>query len=93
MSIITKKDLIQTLIDNFNLTNKEAYDAISLIINDIKITLAEGGEVRLRGLGTLKLLEYKAKKGYDFKNKKQIEITSIKKPKFSPSKEFIDMCN
>lgn len=90
---LTKKDIEQIIIERTRCNATEAKLCLEEILNTITNCIIKGGEVRVRGLGTLKRRRMKAKKGYDFNRAETISLSSVYKPSFKPSEYFINLCN
>lgn len=72
----------------FDCTLAEAKDSIDKVITLITLGLIEDGKVNLQWFGTFYLKNFRAHKGYDFKDKKQIDLPSRKVVKFRPSQSL-----
>ncbi len=55
-----------------------------------KVTLEEGGEIGIPGLGKFKVIERAARKGVNPRTGKKIKIPAKKAPKFVPAKALKD---
>ena len=54
---MNKSDLIAALADKENLTDKQAADIISLVLNGFRDTLKKGDRIELRGFGSFSVRE------------------------------------
>lgn len=92
--VLTKRELAKIIASySDNLTPFSAIEVVDAVFNEIKEVVANGGELRLRGFGTLCSEFRKNKKGHDFHGNRVVDIPSRMKPKFKSSKKFASMCN
>ena len=56
---LTDADIIKRLVDDFDLTNREATDFLHTFITDIKHSIANGERVKLIGFGAIQLEDRK----------------------------------
>jgi DNA-binding protein HU-beta len=66
----------------------EAERAVTAVINTIKAGVKKAKMVQLVGFGTFKVVERKARKGFNPKTRQQIRIPKSKTVKFSPGKDL-----
>ena len=85
---VTKEEIASLLSEKNGypvVRSKEFIDDFLDIIADV---LAGGGEINFRDNFRLRIIERKAKKGYNFKAKKVVEVPSKRIIKFLPGKLF-----
>lgn len=82
---MTKKEIIEALINDTNLTRSQATKAFESIFTTIGKSLAFGDDVFIRGFGTLKVTTRAARKARDIKHNKLIDIPAHSVVKYKPS--------
>jgi DNA-binding protein HU-beta len=90
---MSKKDLIDAVAQQADLTKEKAGEAVDAMIGYIEGALKKGDEVRIPPLGTFKVAKRKAREGRNPSTGKTIQIPAAKVPKFQPSKTLKDMLN
>ena len=88
---MNKSDLIKSLAEKQNLTEKQAADIVDLIFNSFSEALANGGRIEIRGFGSFVVKKYGAYKGRNPKTGKLISVTGKKLPFFKVGKELKEM--
>lgn len=91
----TKDDLAQGLVENerVNISKSQALNAIDDITASVENALLNGQTIVLRGFGTLKVVERKAKVARNIKAGTMVTIPAHKTVKFTPSKQLKDIFN
>jgi len=90
---MNKKELIEAIRNDLQLTVRETERFINSFVEQISKELEDGGEVRLVDFGTFKAVEKAARKGINPKTMKEIKIPAKKMPKFSPGKKLKERVN
>ena len=90
---MNKSDLIAALADKENLTDKQAADIISLVLNGFRDTLKKGDRIELRGFGSFSVREYESYTGRNPKTGKTVDVRPKKLPFFKVGKELKGMVN
>lgn len=90
---ITLPALITLLSDKSGKTKKQCEDFLREFFNTIVDTLAEGENVRVKGLGTFKVITVEARKSVNVNTGEQMEIPSHRKIVFIPAKELAEEVN
>lgn len=90
---MSKKDLIDAVAQNADLTKEKAGVAVDAVLAHIKATMKNGGEVRIPDFGTFKVAKRKAREGRNPATGKTIQIAASVVPKFTPSKGLKDSLN
>ena len=85
---MTKKDLIEVVGKNANLTNKASRCAVHTTLNAIRDSLKRGEKVVLTGFGTFSVRSRKARVGRNPKTGERITLAARKAPGFTPGKTF-----
>ena len=86
---MTKSELIEKMAEeNPNLTRKQVEFIVNGVFDLIKKSLAEGDKVEIRGFGSFKIRDKKAKVGRNPKTGERVEVPAKKVPYFKPGKEI-----
>lgn len=90
---MSKKDLIDAVAQNADLTKEKAGVAVDAMLAHIKSAMKNGDEVRLPDFGTFKVAKRKAREGRNPATGATIKIPASVVPKFTPSKGLKDSLN
>ncbi len=90
---MSKKDLIEAVSKECELTKEKAGVAVDTVLAHIKEAMKKGEEVRIPDFGTFKVAKRKAREGRNPATGKTIQIPASKVPKFTPSKGLKDLVN
>lgn len=90
---MNKQELINEVALKADLPKQKAQAAVEAVIESIKGTLQEGGEVRLVGFGTFTVSSRAATTGRNPRTGDTINIPASKNPKFKAGKELKDAVN
>ena len=90
---MSKKDLIDAVAAEVELTKEKAGAAIDAALKHIQATLQKGEEVRLPGFGAFKVGKRAARKARNPQTGKEIEIKASVVPKFQVAKGLKDALN
>lgn len=90
---MSKKDLIDAVAKECELTKEKAGNAVEAILGHIKSAMKNGEEVRLPDFGTFKVAKRNAREGRNPATGATIKIPASKVPKFTPSKGLKDALN
>lgn len=90
---MSKKDLIDAVAKELELTKDRAGQVVDTVIEQIKVALKEGKEVRIPDFGSFKVATRAAREGRNPMTGKTIQIAEAKAPKFTPAKGLKDMLN
>ncbi len=85
---MTKADIISIIAEGTGLTKVETAAVVDGFIASLSYALKTGDAVELRGFGTFKVVERKARKGRNPKTGEEIQIPKRNVPVFRCSKEF-----
>jgi DNA-binding protein HU-beta len=91
--IMSKKDLIDAVAKECDLTKEKAGVAVDAMLEHIKSTMKDGNEVRLPDFGTFKVAKRKARDGRNPATGATIKIAASRVAKFTPSKGLKDALN
>lgn len=90
---MSKKDLIDAVASEADLTKEKAGVAVEAVLDHIKKSLKKGDEVRIPDFGTFKVSKRKAREGRNPATGETIKIPASKVAKFAPSKGLKDLLN
>jgi len=90
---MSKKDLIDAVAKECELTKEKAGVVVDAVIEHIKSTMKAGDEVRLPDFGTFKVAKRKARDGRNPATGATIKIAASRVAKFTPSKGLKDALN
>lgn len=90
---MSKKDLIDAVAKEIEITKEKAGTAVDAVLDHIKKSLKKGEEVRIPDFGTFKVAKRKAREGRNPATGETIKIAASKVAKFTPSKGLKDMLN
>jgi len=85
---VNKKDLVDLMADNAEVSKAQAERALNAFLDGVKKSLQEGQKVALVGFGSFSVTERAARKGRNPQTGAEINIPASKAPKFTASKEF-----
>jgi DNA-binding protein HU-beta len=90
---MSKKDLIDAVAKECELTKEKAGNAVEAILSHIRTAMKNGEEVRLPDFGTFKVAKRNAREGRNPATGATIKIPASKVPKFTPSKGLKEALN
>jgi DNA-binding protein HU-beta len=90
---MSKKDLIDAVAKEAELTKEKAGIAVDAVLEHIKQSMKNGDEVRIPDFGTFKVAKRKAREGRNPATGETIQIAASKVAKFTPSKGLRDLLN
>jgi DNA-binding protein HU-beta len=90
---MSKKDLIDAVAKELELTKERAGQVVDTVIDQIKAAMKDGKEVRLPDFGTFKVAKRDARKGRNPLTGKEIDIPASTVPKFTAAKGLKDLLN
>jgi integration host factor subunit beta len=86
---MNRSDLITNLASQFrNLTVKDTEESVTLILDAIKATLANGGRVEIRGFGSFSIHNRPARIGRNPKTGEKVEVPAKFAPHFKAGLEL-----
>ena len=88
---MTKADLVEEISKQTGLNKKDTSIVVNEIIGNICKALAEGDKVELRGFGSFKVKERRARKARNPRTGEVVPVPDRKVPVFKPSNEFKNM--
>ena len=91
---MTKAELIEALVDQIDrLTKKEAEMIVNVVLKSIADSLGNGNKVELRGFGSFKIKERRAREGRNPKTGEKVHVEAKRVPYFKAGKELRDRVN
>lgn len=88
---LTKKVLVEELVENHHLTKKDAAEIVNNIFDSIGCTLKNGGVVDISGFGKFTVKERKERTGVSPRTGERIKINATKVPSFKASKTLKEL--
>lgn len=91
--VLNKKNLAANLVEEFDLTKKDAEGIVNKIFEDIKEALANEITVDIYGFGKFEIATRAAREGINPLTKERMMFAESKSPKFKSSKSLKDAVN
>lgn len=91
--IMNKEELVQEIAKKSSVTQKEAAEVLSALIETIKKTVSKGKKVTLVGFGTFESRKRAARIGRNPQTGKELKIPATTVPAFSAGKKFKEAVN
>ena len=88
-----KKDLVESISKQCDISKTTATDAIDIIFQSITDALNNDEKVDIKGFGSFNISDRKARKGRNPHTGEEIEIKASRVPTFKASKSLKDYCN
>ena len=88
-----KKDLVESISKQCDISKTTASDAIDIIFQSISDALNNDEKVDIKGFGSFNISDRKARKGRNPHTGEEIEIKASRVPTFKASKSLKDYCN
>ena len=92
-AIMTKADLIDEVSRLAELTRKDSEVIVETIFDSVVRSLRAGDKIEIRGFGSFRTRQRKARMGRNPKTGEKVEVPAKKIPFFKPSKELKDLVN
>jgi len=90
---MNKEELVQDVAKKAKVTQKEASEVLSCLIDVVERTVAKGKKITLVGFGTFEARKRAARTGRNPQTGKEIKILAKTVPAFSAGKKFKEMVN
>jgi nucleoid DNA-binding protein len=90
---MTKADIFKLVAIKTGFTNKDVKVLIEQFLEDVKDCLVEGKHLEIRGFGTFKVKNHKARKARNPKTGDTVQVPARKKAVFKVSRELNKMLN
>ena len=88
-----KKDLVESISKQCDISKTTASDAIDIIFQSITDAINNDEKVDIKGFGSFNISDRKARKGRNPHTGEKIEIKASRVPTFKASKTLKDYCN
>lgn len=85
---MNKTDLVTKVMDEAQISKKDATIAIDSVFNEITNALKDGDKVQLIGFGNFEVRERAARKGRNPQTGEELDIAASKVPAFKPGKQL-----
>jgi integration host factor subunit beta len=90
VSAMTKADLVEEIANSTGLTKKDTALAVDHLIDAVKAALREGSHIEIRGFGTFKVKQRKARTARNPRTGDPVQLPPRKVAVFKVSKELKD---
>lgn len=90
---MTKADIVELVAERTGFTGKDVKIVMELFLEEVKNCLIEGNHLEIRGFGTFKVKNHKARKARNPKTGKEVMVPAMKKAVFKVSRELNRMLN
>ena len=90
---MNKQDLISSVAESADISKQKAASAVDAVLESIKGSLSQGGDVRLVGFGTFSVSQRAATTGRNPRTGEPINIPASKQAKFKPGKDLKEAVN
>ncbi len=90
---MNKEELVQEISKKAKVTQKEAAEVLSSLVETIQKTVSKGDKVTLVGFGTFESRKRAARVGRNPQTGKEIKIAAKTVPAFSAGKKFKELVN
>jgi len=90
---MTKADIIELVAEKSGNTVKDVKVVIEQFLEEVKNCLVEGKHLEIRGFGTFKVKNHKARKARNPKTGQEVVVPARKKAGFKVSRELNKMLN
>ncbi len=90
---MTKADIVELIAEKTGFTIKDIKIVVENFLDEVKGVLAEGQHIEIRGFGTFKVKNHKARKARNPRTNQEVHVPARKKAFFKVSKELNKMLN
>lgn len=91
--MMNRVGLIAAVVDQAQLTQKDAKKAVEAVFSTISNSLTKGDKVRIIGFGTFEVRDRKGREGRNPRTNEPIQIEASKTPAFKAGKQLKDLVN
>jgi nucleoid DNA-binding protein len=85
---MTKADLVEKVAEKTGLTRTDVAVVVDGFLDAIKASMEQGQNIEIRGFGTFKIKQRKARKARNPRTGDEVPVPDRKVPVFKPSNEF-----
>ena len=90
---VVKADLVECVYEKVGFTRQEAMEAVEVILNEIKMVLASGRDVRISGFAGFHLREKKARNARNPRSGEPVRIRARRVLTFKRSQQLLKSTN
>ena len=90
---MTKADIVELIAEKSGNTVKDVKMVVELFLEEVKSCLVEGNHLEIRGFGTFKVKNHKARKARNPKTGQEVMVPARKKAVFKVSRELNKILN
>jgi integration host factor subunit beta len=91
--MMTKADLVDEVTQAAELSRKDSETVVEIVFESIVKSLRAGDKIEIRGFGSFRSRQRKARVGRNPKTGERVEVPPKTVPYFKPSKELKDLVN
>lgn len=91
--MMNRVGLIAAVVDQAQLTTKDAKKAVEAVFSTISDSLTKGDKVRIIGFGTFEVRDRKGREGRNPRTNEPIQIEASKTPAFKAGKQLKNLVN
>lgn len=91
--MMNRVGLIAAVVDQAQLTQKDAKKAVEAVFSTISDSLTKGDKVRIIGFGTFEVRDRKGREGRNPRTNEPIQIEASKTPAFKAGKQLKALVN
>ena len=90
---MTKADIVELIAEKTGFTAKDVKVVVEEFLDEIKDCLREDSHLEIRGFGTFKVKNHKARKARNPKTNEEVQVPAKKKAVFKVSRELNNSLN
>ena len=90
---VVKAELVERVYEKVGFTRQEAIEAVEIVLNEIKMVLASGEDVRISGFAGFHLREKKARNARNPRSGEPVHIRARRVLTFKPSQQLLKSTN
>ena len=90
---VVKAELVERVYEKVGFTRQEAMEAVEIVLNEIKMVLASGEDVRISGFAGFHLREKKARNARNPRSGESVRIGARRVLTFKPSQKLLISTN
>lgn len=90
---MTKADIVEIIAEKTGFTAKDVKIMIEQFLDEVKGCLGESKHLEIRGFGTFKIKNHKARKARNPKTNEEVQVPAKKKAVFKVSRELNNSLN
>ncbi len=90
---VVKADLVERVYEKVGFTRQDAMEAVEIILNEIKIVLASGQDVRISGFAGFHLRDKNARNARNPRSGEPVRIRARRVLTFKPSQQLLISTN